>query len=88
MTTDLRDLVADLPAPWDELTVRQAIYLRHRVALVPHLAIAQQYGVAESAVRRALQRAAAQFGLAREAELVSRAAQSGVAPLAATGDGT
>lgn len=81
MADDRYELVRDLPAPWDELTVTQAVYLRHRVALVPHLVIGRRYGVSESAVRHALRRAADRLGLTREADLVVLAAREGIAPL-------
>ena len=78
---DLACLVAGLPAPWDELTVTQAVYLCHRVGLVPHLEIALAYGVSESAVRHALGRVARRFLVQREADLIALAARDGVPPL-------
>lgn len=78
---DARELVADLPAPWDELTVTQAVYLRHRLALVSSGAIADHYGVTEGAVRTALWRACKMLLVDRENDLLVLAAREGVKPL-------
>ncbi len=81
MSGDIYLLVAGVPPPWDECTVRQILYLRHRLALEPHDAIARRYGISESGVRHALGRIQRAFQVTREADLLVLAERDGVRPL-------
>lgn len=71
-----------IPPPWDQLTCRQVLFLRHRLALVAHFEIARHYGISESGVRHALTRARRQFSeVEDEAGLLVLAARDGLEPL-------
>lgn len=88
MTAALDALCADLPAPWDGLSARRVLYLRHRLNGHQPAEIAGHYHVTEGSVMQALRRLAEDLDMTTRAgyrtpvaDLMRVAVADGVPPL-------